>query len=458
MKKLIPILLTLFAICSYAQAEELFCDTIIATEPRMMQQSPGIALFSARPSVEQQLYDVIEEGLCAHAASINVSAFDIPLSGYETDETQITISGLLDIYCSVVYNHPEYGDLRTGFIPSFIEGTTSCFSVIPLYLENYSQAEYDRIVDYTMSRVIAPGMTDMDKLLAIHDFLADKITYSAPTKPVYNKDGTPQLDSDGNQVYDFADSVFTPYGALVNYDAVCQGYSLAFKLLCDRAGLTCGYAVSTIESHMWNVVEYNENIYHVDVTWDDPKLSNGMPIVQHKFFLISDEENMNNRSSKGYDGYYWTSSFGSCDDSELHSTLYVADKIDPFHWRGGCFWYECTGKLVNGSIGLYNYSKLFRMSGDTAEEVSQDEYLPLKRLAAELFPAFDGKTAIDGPADSSADLYAANYNDDCSLVSVKRIYLTFDSLGRAVVTADGYSKLMLFSVNEIAPLAYPFYN
>ncbi len=223
MKKLIPILLTLFAICSYAQAEELFCDTIIATEPRMMQQSPGIALFSARPSVEQQLYAVIEEGLCAHAASINVSAFDIPLRGYETDETQITISGLLDIYCSVVYNHPEYGDLRTGFSLFRNPDTPTLSSIVPLYLENYSQAEYDRAVDYTLSRVIAPGMTDMDKLLAIHDFLADKITYSSKTVPVYNKDGTPLLDSDGNQVYDFADSVYTPYSALVNYDAVCQG-------------------------------------------------------------------------------------------------------------------------------------------------------------------------------------------------------------------------------------------
>lgn len=455
MKKLVPLLLALLALCGYAQAEEIVSEEIIITEPRIMQQRGGVSLFSAEPSIEEQLYAVIEEGLCAHAASIDVSKFKIPFSGYETETTRITVDKALDIYSTVVYNHPEYGDLRTGFNYQYSSSTYLIVSLSPMYLEDYDQTEYERIVDYTLSRVLAPGMIDMDKLLAIHDFLADKITYSTPY-PVYNEDGTPKLDSNGKQVYTYADSVYTPYGALVNYDAVCQGYSLAFKLLCDRAGINCGFVVSTIESHMWNVAELNGNIYHVDVTWDDPTVS-GKHFVLHKYFLLSDEENMNNRSK--YDGYYWTSTLGTCDEQELHSSLFVADRIDPFHWRSGCFWYECTGKLINNnSIGLYGSSDLFRVDGSLAKSVTADEYLPYKRLDAELFPAFDRKTAIDGPADSSADLYSAVYDDNGTLTGVEKADVTFDSYGRAVVETGDYSKLMLLSDNGLVPLAYPLYN
>ena len=62
---------------------------------------------------------------------------------------------------------------------------------------------------------------------------------------------------------------------------VCDGYSRAFKLLCDRLGIPCllenGFARSSAEHageyHMWNTVRMpDEKWYGVDVTWDDPKV------------------------------------------------------------------------------------------------------------------------------------------------------------------------------------------
>ena len=454
MKKLIPLLFALFALCGYARAEELAYEEIVITEPRLMQQNGDIMLFSAEPSVEEQLYSVIEEGLCAHAEAIDVSAFEIPAAGYENETTEITVSEMFDIYCTAVYNHPEYGDLRTGlgYTPN---SSYLIINIYPIYLENYYQEEYDRIVDYTLSRVIAPGMTDTDKLLAIHDYLADKITYSSKKYVQTDRNGNPIYDDDGEITYSYDSSVFTPYGALVNCDAVCQGYSLAFKLLCDRAGITCGYAVT--KEHMWNIVELDGSYYHVDVTWDD-QISGDVNYILHKYFLISDKENTVNRSA--YSDYTHTSNVGSCDDSSLHSTLYAADKIDPFQWRGDCFWYEGTGILVNNSY-IRRYSSdsiLFKFDGNAAAEVTAEEYLPYRRLDAELFPAFDGKTAIDGPARQKADLYSAAYDADGTLAGVTKVDVTFDSRGRAVVPTDGYSKLMLLSDNGLTPLAYPSYS
>lgn len=63
----------------------------------------------------------------------------------------------------------------------------------------------------------------------------------------------------------------TAYGALVNGKAVCQGYSLAYKLLLRRAGVPSVYVSSDSMGHAWNMVQMENNgWYHVDVTWDDP--------------------------------------------------------------------------------------------------------------------------------------------------------------------------------------------
>ena len=58
------------------------------------------------------------------------------------------------------------------------------------------------------------------------------------------------------------------------YSAVCAGYSGAYKLLCNAAGIDCycveGDAIYGNDiGHMWNVVKIAGNYYHVDTTWDD---------------------------------------------------------------------------------------------------------------------------------------------------------------------------------------------
>ena len=57
---------------------------------------------------------------------------------------------------------------------------------------------------------------------------------------------------------------------------VCDGYSRAFKLICDRLEIPCildtGMATSGTHSeyHMWNRVRIDDVWYGMDCTWDDP--------------------------------------------------------------------------------------------------------------------------------------------------------------------------------------------
>lgn len=66
-------------------------------------------------------------------------------------------------------------------------------------------------------------------------------------------------------------SCFTAFGALVEGRAVCEGYSLAYLLLCREADLWCALRCGLPDGtgHQWNMVKLDTGIYNVDVTWCD---------------------------------------------------------------------------------------------------------------------------------------------------------------------------------------------
>lgn len=100
---------------------------------------------------------------------------------------------------------------------------------------------------------------------------------------------------------DKGDFVSTPYGALVDGRALCEGYARAFAELCNREGIrNCFVSGETEENgrsvkHLWNMVELDGEWYHVDLTWDDPvndpaNPSKEVPEVQYNYFCISDKD------------------------------------------------------------------------------------------------------------------------------------------------------------------------
>ncbi|WP_294581271.1 hypothetical protein [uncultured Thomasclavelia sp.] len=69
--------------------------------------------------------------------------------------------------------------------------------------------------------------------------------------------------------------------------AVCYGFSLVFKLLCDYSGINClVIRGKTKGNHAWNMVEYNGKFYHIDTTWDLLEDNNNVGI--YKFFMVDD--------------------------------------------------------------------------------------------------------------------------------------------------------------------------
>ena len=75
-------------------------------------------------------------------------------------------------------------------------------------------------------------------------------------------------------------------GALVEPGVVCEGYSEAFKLICDRLNIPCVCVFGNLieednAGHMWNYVKMEDGKwYGMDVTWDDlsnPQCSRILP-------------------------------------------------------------------------------------------------------------------------------------------------------------------------------------
>lgn len=163
-------------------------------------------------------------------------------------------------------------------------------------------------INRALGEVIHPGMTDLQKALALHDWLAVRCTY------------------DDSLTY------YTARDALVRGTAACQGYYEAYALLMDAVGIENGYAKSS--NHIWNQIKIDGQWYNVDVTWD----GTGVGEVLHYNFMKSDTGFSNHSSviSKSHD---------------CTSTLYDSGAFWDIRYNGEKMY---TGYFYNSAAGSYH--------------------------------------------------------------------------------------------------------
>ncbi len=113
-----------------------------------------------------------------------------------------------------------------------------------------------------------------DDIKMVHDYLIANIEYDSTISK---------------------DNIYNIYGALINGEAVCEGYARAFKYLMDGLEIPCTLVIGTgrnsegnTENHAWNYVLLNNNWYAIDATWDDPVVTGVGWVSQatrYKYFL-----------------------------------------------------------------------------------------------------------------------------------------------------------------------------
>ncbi len=111
---------------------------------------------------------------------------------------------------------------------------------------------YEQMVPVIDSIVsgLEEDMTDLDKLIYLHDVVVETVEYQETT-----------------------DAMYIASGALVDKQAVCAGYAKALNVLLHRVGIETSYVCGTSLNHGWSYVKLDGQWYHVDPTWDDERAS-----------------------------------------------------------------------------------------------------------------------------------------------------------------------------------------
>ena len=164
--------------------------------------------------------------------------------------------------------------------------------------------------------VVKPEMSDLEKALVLHDYIALNTEY----------------DYQGYLNGNLPNSVFTIEGTLVEGKAVCQGYALAYQYLLNKVGIESKYVASSAMNHGWNLVKIFGRWYHVDVTWDDP-VWDQLGQVKHQYFLLSDAGIM---GLKHYSWEVW-------DNGTETAPAAVSEVYNTYFWRNidtGIWYYK----------------------------------------------------------------------------------------------------------------------
>ena len=112
-----------------------------------------------------------------------------------------------------------------------------------------------------------PEMTELDKILYIHEDLAKRTTYTLSESSISQN----------------------IWNLLANGRSVCAGYAATSRCLLNRIGVDAVEVIGNSMNHAWNLVKVNGNWYQYDVTWDDRDRKSNLDVV-HTYLLRTDAE------------------------------------------------------------------------------------------------------------------------------------------------------------------------
>lgn len=171
---------------------------------------------------------------------------------------------------------------------------------------------------------IEPSMTDLDKIIYIHDAIVEQTTYKL--------NGT--------------DHIYGVNGTLGEKEAVCMGYAKTLNFLLQQVGIKTSYVKETATiNHGWTYVYLDGDWYHIDPTWDDTRTSSWGK-TSHQFLLRNDDEfAVSGRNCHG--NYSWTAiDTDQKSTSTKYSDWFVHDITGKMCFYDG-YWYYVDNKTNN---------------------------------------------------------------------------------------------------------------
>lgn len=243
------------------------------------------------------------------------SVHDVEKYNMSYSEANSVWKDLVASDCKLAYNS---GMLYTSTTKNS-SGKIKTYQVMGMddgYLDRYDNV--CNAVDEVMAN-IDDDMTDLDKVLYIHEYLVENVYYK-------------KVDSVSH----------TAGGPLGLGYGVCQGYTKSMQLLLDEVGVENVYVTSSDMNHSWIYINLEGEWYHTDVLWDDYHKGNNAE-YQHRFLLKNDSEFENYSAKKHYNWYI--SKTDESSTSTTYSDWFVHDVAGTMRYYEG-FWYFQQGNSI----------------------------------------------------------------------------------------------------------------
>ena len=316
----------------------------------------------------------LREQMANFQTEINISQFGI---SYTEENLQI-VSDIM------FYGLQDCFHLKAGYSPSrnssiFTKLTVSYTMTPQEYKAN--KVLWDKAVNEMVGDLVGnTKLSDTQKALLIHDRLAIRCSYDYEN---YLDNKLPHVS-------------YTAFGCLVLGRSVCQGYAEAYQYLLDLAGIDSYLCSSDALNHVWNIVEIDGEIYHVDVTWDDPVWDIPGRVLHTNFLCSSDvfEESHDaddydtSPDCEKYDEYFWLNSDAEfilldgeiyyIDSAERMLKTYDGTELcsveDRWYAAGNAYYLGNYSRLVTDGSDLYYSQSKGVYKYDTATRQTESVY------------------------------------------------------------------------------------
>lgn len=289
-----------------------------------MAELDPYAYVSGASEFSSELCNLVAQQMRSFSDKINIRSY------------KLTADEASDLYTQIILENPDifYIAPNQMYYESDINGNV--VSINPQYL--YSKNEIpSKILEFEAAAEklitdVQSGWNQEAKALIVHDNVALNCEYAV--EEIYKgEDANPEI--------------YTAYGCIVNHEAVCQGYALAYNYLLNKMGMEASVVVSLSMQHAWSLVKIDGRYYHVDVTWDDPTYDK-LGQVYHTYFLQSDTAFMSDSSSRVH--YDWKAEYTASDTT--YDEYFWSDINTKIPYIGGNYYFICNiyGDSLKGNL------------------------------------------------------------------------------------------------------------
>lgn len=177
------------------------------------------------------------------------------LARLKIDGEKMSEFDIREVMNAYIYDNPQVFWLENlfGYAYAGEDTIVEFYSVLSAEECEDCIALFNKKIDEIVSAV-GKNLSEYEREKTVHDKVLENCVYKKGVES--SKDGW---------------QYFSAYGTLVTGEAVCEGYAKSLQIILPKIGIPCltvrGESNGVL--HMWNVVELNNEWYHLDPTWND---------------------------------------------------------------------------------------------------------------------------------------------------------------------------------------------